>query len=199
MSRPRRLRRREFPSDTVTLARYLLGKLIVRRIGRSTALARIVETESYVQGDAACHAFRGPTQRNRSLYLRPGHAYVYLCYGSCWLLNVSSEAAGTGSGVLLRAAEPLRGLSLMQARREHLRPRDLCKGPGRLTQALRVDRRFDGIDLLSGRELWLAQDGVVVDDIGVSTRIGINRAVELPLRFYVRGNPCVSGPRRLNR
>ena len=196
---PRRLRRREFPADTVTLARYLLGKLVARKMGHSTALVRIVETEAYVPGDAACHGFRGLTDRNRSLFLAPGHAYVYQCYGAWWLLNVSSEAAGIGCGVLLRAAQPLQGVALLRRDQEHLPETVLCKGPGRLGRALRVDRRLDGIDLLQGKELWLAEDGTGIDDIGVSVRIGINRAADLPLRFFVRNNAWVSGPRRLNR
>jgi DNA-3-methyladenine glycosylase len=211
--RLRRLRRADLPVGTEGLARFLLGKLIVRRIGPGAgarprpagaaaarlAAVRIVETEAYVQNDAACHAFRGPTPRNRSLFLAPGHAYVYLCYGVSWLLNVSGEAAGIGSGVLLRAAEPVLGFDWLQARAAGTRPTQWCQGPGRLTRALDVDDRFDGIDLLRGRELWLAQDGAPAADIGVSTRIGITKAAELPLRFYVRGSASLSGARRLNR
>lgn len=196
---PRRLRRREFPSDTVTLARYLLGKLIVRRIGRAIAVVRIVETEAYVPGDAACHGFRGRTDRNRSLFLAPGHAYVYQCYGVWWLLNVSSERAGIGCGVLLRAAQPLHGIDLLRGGRRDLPDQVLCRGPGRLGRALRVTRRLDGIDLLQDGELWLAEDGAGVDDLGVSVRIGIRQAADLPLRFFVRDNVFVSGPARLNR
>lgn len=96
--RLRRLRRRDLPVDTVALARYLLGNLIVRRIGRTTAVVRIGETEAFVQGDAACHAFRGPTPRIRSLYLAPGFAYVYLCYGTSYLLNESSEPKAWTAG-----------------------------------------------------------------------------------------------------
>jgi DNA-3-methyladenine glycosylase len=194
----KRLRRADLPTGTEALARHLLGKLIVRRLGAHTASVRIVETEAYLPGDAACHAYRGPTPRNRSLFLAPGHAYVYLCYGVSWLLNVSSEPEGIGSGVLLRAAEPVSGLALLSRDRPDERPEDLCKGPGRLTRALQVDSRFDGADLLSGRDLWLAQDGVELGDAAVSVRIGITKAAELPLRFFVRGSESVSGSRRIN-
>lgn len=192
----RRLRRRDLPTDTVVLARYLLGKLIVRRIGRATAVVRIVETEAYVQNDAACHAFRGPTPRNRSLYLSPGHAYVYLCYGTSHLLNVTSEPAGVGSGVLLRAAEPVSGLRWLRRAGAAVRDRDLCRGPGRLTKALGVDLRIDGLNLVGRGDLWLAEDGHDGGRIAVSTRIGITQAADLPLRFFLHGNAHVSGPKR---
>ena len=125
----------------------LLGKVVVRRLGGRHITGRIVETEAYLQGDPACHAFRGMTPRNRSLFLDVGHAYVYLCYGTSWMLNVSSEGAGTGAGVLLRALEPLCGIEHMRRGREQVRLADLARGPGRLAAALRIDRRHDGVDL----------------------------------------------------
>ena len=200
MHRPRRLDPRQFPQDTTTLARWLLGKLLVRHFGDTRAIVRLVETEGYVQNDPACHAFAGRTARNDSLFLAPGHAYVYFCYGAHWLLNVSSEPAGVGSGVLLRAAEPVSGEHLLQRNAPNVARADLCRGPGRLARALGVDRRFDGLDLLRGRELWLAEDGCIVRDadVGVSTRIGIRLAAERPLRFYLRGHAGLSGPKRLN-
>src|ERR1700744_3790577 len=109
-----RLRRARIPKDTVALARWVRGKVVVRTHRGRTRSGRIVETEAYLQGDPACHAFRGMTARNRSLFLDVGHAYVYLCYGTSWMLNVSSENAGTGEGVLLRAVEPLSGIERMR-------------------------------------------------------------------------------------
>ena len=103
--RPRRLRRAELPADTVALARFLIGKLVVRELPRARLVGRIVETEAYLVGDAACHAFRGVTERNRSLFRAHGHAYVYLAYGTSWMLNVSGEAEGVGAGVLIRALD----------------------------------------------------------------------------------------------
>src|SRR6202044_3905120 len=104
----------------------------------------IIETEAYVIGDAAGHAYRGVTPRNRSLFLEPGHAYIYVAYGSSYMLNVSSEMPGIGAGVLIRALEPLEGIAIMRLNRGARRLRDLARGPGRLCDALRVDRGLDG-------------------------------------------------------
>jgi len=149
-------------------------------------------------GDPACHAFRGPTPRNRSLFLEAGHAYVYLCYGNSWLLNVASERAGVGAGVLLRALEPVSGVEALADARPRVPARDLLRGPGRLTAALDIDRRHDGIDLLEPGELWIGSDGRRRGAVGDSVRIGLTRAAEAPLRFYLRGSAWLSGPRRLN-
>jgi DNA-3-methyladenine glycosylase len=195
-ARLRRLRRSELPSDTVALARWLLGKLVVRELPGARLSGRIVETEAYPVGDAAGHAFRGETPRNRSLFLRPGHAYVYFVYGSAFLLNVSSERAGVGAGVLLRALEPLAGVPRMQRLRGTTRALDLARGPGRLAEALAVDLRQDGLDLCAGGPLWLAE-GEGVRSVGRSVRIGITRDADRVLRFYERGNRHVSGPLRL--
>ena len=105
--RTRRLRRAELPIDTVDLARYLIGKVLVRDLAEGRTSGRIVETEAYVVGDAAAHAFRGLSARNRSLFLERGHAYVYFIYGTSYCLNVSGETTGIGAGVLIRALEPL--------------------------------------------------------------------------------------------
>src|SRR5580698_9291270 len=112
--RLRRLRRAELPVDTVELARYLIGKVAVHDTDDGRLSGRIVETEAYPVGDSAGHAFRGETPRNRSLFLGRGHAYVYFAYGSSFMLNVTSEVAGVGAGVLLRAFEPVEGIDRMQ-------------------------------------------------------------------------------------
>jgi len=195
--RIRRLRRSELPYETVELARFLIGKTIVRELQNERLCGRIVETEAYLVGDAACHAFRGPTPRNRSLFLRHGHAYVYFVYGSHFMLNVSSEGPGTGAGVLLRAIEPLEGIEWMQRRRRTVRILDLARGPGRLAAAFRVNNRLDGVDLCAAGDLWLGTAVRPTGPIGVSVRIGITKDAELPLRFYERGNPFVSGPKKL--
>ena len=196
-SRLRRLRRRELPVDTRALARYLLGKVVVHDCAAGRLAGRIVETEAYPVGDAAGHAFRGQTARNRSLFLARGHASVYFIYGVSYMLNVSSEAAGTGAGVLLRALDPLLGIEEMQHLRRVTELTDLTRGPGRLAQALAIDRAQDGLDLCAPGPLWLADDGAVIGDVGRSVRIGISREVERSWRYYVRGNPHVSGPARL--
>ena len=155
--------------------------------------------EAYPVGDAAGHAYRGETLRNHALFLRRGHAYVYLAYGVSYLLNVSSEVAGVGAGVLVRALEPLDGIPSMQRHRRVENVRDLTRGPGRLTVALDIDRRLDGIDLCRTGPLWLAHDDHDAPEIGTSVRIGLSRETDRPLRFYVRGDRFVSGPKALNR
>jgi DNA-3-methyladenine glycosylase len=198
---PAPLARAELPIDTAEFARFLIGKLVVRELPEGVASGRIVETEAYVIGDAAGHAYRGMTPRNRALFLERGHAYVYLAYGVSFMLNVSSEAPGTGAGVLIRALEPVEGVSIMRQNRGVERLRDLTRGPGRLAQALRIDRSLDGLDLCEEGPLWLARDEPgrsVEKDIGESVRIGISRDAGRVLRFYVRGSPFVSGARALN-
>lgn len=198
MTGHRPLDRADLPDDTAALARYLIGRLVVRELPEGVVRGRIVETEAYVVGDAAGHGFRGMTPRNHSLFLEAGHAYVYLAYGVSWMLNVSSEGAGTGTGVLIRALEPLEGIPFMQQNRGVERLRDLARGPGRLAQALRIDRSLDGLDLCRKGPLWLAEDGHQAGDIGQGIRIGITKDADRPLRFYVRGTPFVSGPKSLN-
>jgi DNA-3-methyladenine glycosylase len=189
--------RAELPNDTAALARTLVGKLVVRELPEGTVSGRIVETEAYVVGDAAGHGYRGMTERNRSLFLERGHAYVYLAYGISYMLNVSSEAAGIGTGVLIRALEPVEGIAIMRLNRGVERLRDLARGPGRLASALRIDRSLDGLDLCREGPLWLARDDFEPGEVGQGIRIGISKDADRLLRFYVRGSPFVSGPRSL--
>jgi len=227
----RRLRRTELPADTVALARFLIGKIVVREFSGTRLSGRIVETEAYPQRDPAAHHFRGLTPRNRSMFLRRGHVYVYFSYGNHFMLNVSAEIAGIGGGVLIRALEPLEGIPQMQQHRHTTRLLDLTRGPGRLASALSIDRSLDGTDLCAPGPLWLGAitaqrtsankgahnsgtaisgcPGVTVSTrvraasdspslvLGKSPRIGITRAAHRLLRFYQRGSPFVSGPRRL--
>jgi DNA-3-methyladenine glycosylase len=193
------LARSELPLDTVVLARWLIGKLLIRETPEGLLSGRIVETEAYPIGDAAGHAYVGMTSRNRALFLSRGHAYVYLAYGVSFLLNVSSEAAGIGAGVLIRALEPVDGIPSMQRNRSLQDLRDLARGPGRLTVALDVDRRLDGADLCRIGPLRLARHDHVAPKIAVSRRIGLSRETDQLLRFYVRDSPFVSGPKKLNR
>lgn len=180
------------------LARYLIGKVVVHETDSGRLSGRLVETEAYPVGDAAGHAFRGKTQRNRSLFLERGHAYVYLNYGTSFLLNVSSEVAGVGAGVLLRAIEPLEGIDdMMASAGDSTRLADLGRGPGRLTKALRVDLGQDGLDLCAAGSLWLGTTAQMTGKIGKSVRIGISRDADRLLRFYERGNAHVSGAEKL--
>jgi DNA-3-methyladenine glycosylase len=193
------LDRAELPVDTVRLARFLIGKMLRRVLAAGVVSGRIVETEAYDIGDPAGHAWRGTTPRTRSLFLERGHAYVYLAYGRSFMLNVSSEKPGVGAGVLIRAIEPASGIGLMQQNRGIEKLRDLARGPGRLCAALGVDRRLDGIDLCRDGPLSLGEDAQPSGEIGRSRRISVTRAADSLLRFYVRGNGFVSGPRTLNR
>ncbi len=197
-SDPRLLDRAELPVDTAELARFLIGKRLVRVLADGVVGGRIVETEAYSIGDAAGHAYRGMTRRNQALFLQRGHGYVYLAYGISFMLNVSSETPGVGAGVLIRAIEPIDGISIMERNRGTEQVRDLARGPGRLCMALDIDRRLDGIDLCQNGPLWLGSDGWAAKEIGQGKRIGITRAAESLLRFYMRGSRFVSGPRALN-
>jgi DNA-3-methyladenine glycosylase len=198
MTTYRLLTREELPIDTAALARFLIGKVVVRALRKGVVGGRIVETEAYIVGDAAGHAYRGMTPRNRSLFAERGRAYVYLAYGTSTMLNVSSELPGIGAGVLIRGLEQLEGIAIMQANRGIERARDLARGPGRLAAALQIDGRLDGLDLCRKGPLWLAHGDGEPGKIGRSIRIGISRDAHRLLRFYLRGSPFVSGPKSLN-
>jgi DNA-3-methyladenine glycosylase len=193
----RRLRRSELPVDTVALAHFLIGKVVVHDLPAGRLSGRIVETEAYPPGDPAGHHFRGPTPRIRSMYLAPGHAYIFFNYGAHFMLNVVSEPAGTAAALLIRALEPLDGIGLMRQNRKTTRVLDLTRGPGRLAAAFQIDRRHDGLDLCAPGNLWLGVTKHPIGSIGKSVRIGITRAADQLLRFYECGNPFVSGPKRL--
>lgn len=194
----RRLQRTDLPVNTVKLARYLIGKTLVRELPSGRLAGRIVETEAYVTGDAAAHMYRGPTPRNRSLYLAHGHAYVYFCYGAHFMLNVSGERAGVGGGILLRALEPIEGVDWMKRQRGVNRLLDLARGPGRLAAAMGISRAHDSLDMCSPRgDLWLGTSARRRGKIGTSVRIGITKDAHRLLRFYERGNPYVSGPAKM--
>jgi len=192
----RRLRRTELPPGTVALARFLIGRVVVHDLPAGRLSGRIVETEAYPPGDPAGHHFRGPTPRIRSMYLDPGHAYIFFNYGAHFMLNVVSEPAGIAAAILIRALEPLEGIELMQRHRKTTRLLDLTRGPGRLAAALQINRRHDGLDLCAPGSLWLGETSHPIGPIGKTVRVGITRAADQLLRFYERGNPFVSGPKR---
>lgn len=198
MSLPELIGRDEYPAGTISQAKWLLGKLVVRHTADGVMVGRIVETEAYLHNDAAAHSFRGMTPRNRSLFLQKGHAYVYIAYGVSMMLNVSAGKEGVGTGVLIRALDPVAGVELMEKNRGLTRLRDLTRGPGRLAQAFAIDLSLQGHDLCRRGPLWLGKDGHKIGPIGKSKRIGITKNAEPLLRFYVRGNPFVSGPKVLN-
>lgn len=197
--------RRFYDRDPKLVAPELLGKILIRRQGRKLLAGRIVEVEAYLgQDDPASHAFRGPTGRNRVMFGPPGFAYVYFTYGMHYCANVTCQKEGTAGAVLIRALEPLAGIEEMALKRdlnldletEHMRVlRALTSGPARLCEALAITRaRDDGKDLTSSKsDLWIASDRSRGGNIAVSPRVGITQAADWPLRFYLVGNPYVSG------
>jgi len=200
-----RLPRSFFLHDTVSVARALLGCVLWRKLETGEKLAaRIVETEAYLgANDAASHARRGlRSPRNASMYLEGGHAYIYFTYGMHFCMNVVTQEADTAEAVLLRAAEPLRGVELMRERRPKARgDHQLMNGPGKICQAMDIDRKLDG-ESLRGDALWLtSRDVEITDDaIAVSPRVGVENsgdAAGWPLRFYLRGNRNVSPHRHV--
>jgi DNA-3-methyladenine glycosylase len=207
--RIRHLRRSELPVGTVALARYLIGKIVVRDLPNLRMSGRIVETEAYPPKDPAAHHYRGETPRTRSMFLSRGHAYIYFSYGNHFMLNVSAEIAGVGGGILIRALEPLEGIEEMERARGTNRLLDLTRGPGRLAQALHIDYSVNGVDLCAPGPLWLGEVASPRDPnaetldlerrvrTGISRRIGITKAAHRLLRFYERGSRFVSGTSRL--
>ena len=197
------LRRGFFNRDPRTVARELLGTLIVRREGRKQLAGRIVETEAYLgAGDLAAHAAAGNTARNSVLWGPPGHAYVYFIYGVHYCLNISCLPAGEAGCILIRALEPVNGIAEMAEARgladldvESMRDlRKLASGPGKLCEALGITRpRDNGKDMVSSdSDLQVASDGFRVQEVAVTQRVGITKSAELPLRYVIAGNAFVS-------
>ncbi len=193
-----------FDRDAVTVARELLGKLLIRRQSRTLLAGRIVEDEAYLgPADPAAHAYSGRTPRNFVLFGPPGHAYVYFIYGNHYCLNVSCMPESQGEGVLFRAMQPVLGVDAMaRARGLELAPsprvtqlRQVSSGPGRMCQAMGITRERDNNKELTARssDLWLADDGFRPERITATPRIGITKAVERPLRFALAGDAYVSG------
>jgi DNA-3-methyladenine glycosylase len=197
------LRRAFFNRDPRIVSRELLGKLIVRRIGRKLVAGRVVEVEAYLgAGDLAAHAAAGHTARNAVLWGPPGHAYVYFIYGMYYCLNISCLPDGTAGCVLIRALEPVAGLEEMAKARGLVELnldstgdlRKLASGPGRLCKALGITRpRDNGKDMVSRvSDLQVMDDGFKAPKITVTPRIGIVKSAELPLRYTIEGNIFVS-------
>lgn len=205
-----RLGREFYATDSARLARRLLGQRLVRVLDDGTRLAGlIVETEAYVGViDRASHAFGGRrTARNESMYGRPGTVYVYFTYGMHYCMNVVCAQEGVPQAVLIRALEPLEGLEIMAANRGNPgadRPpaaSDLCSGPGKLCQALAINKALDGSDLIEGRALWIERRrarSLPSSCLGNTPRIGIGSAgpwAAKPLRWFIGECPHVSGKR----
>ena len=185
--------------EVTTVARELLGKLLIRRTASKTCQARIVEVEAYLaENDSASHSYHGRTRKNATMFGSPGRLYVYPIHAR-HCLNAVTQPAGVASAVLIRALEPVEGLSFMHANRGTDRLLDVARGPARLCEALRVDRRLDGWDLTRGARIWIASDDTwQVTKIGVSPRIGVTSNQDALLRFFVDRSRYVSGPRRFH-
>jgi DNA-3-methyladenine glycosylase len=189
------LQREFYNRDPITVAKELLGKVLVRETPEGVTAGVIVETEAYLaQGDPANHAFRGMTSRNKSMFGPPGHAYVYRIHQVC-CLNVVTEPEGVPSAVLIRALMPIEGIEMM---RERLGRFDSLPttGPGKLCKAMAIDLSLDGWDLTLGEQLWVVEGNEPVkfaeSDIAVTTRIGVTAAKDLPLRFFLKRQPFVN-------
>ena len=183
-----------YDRETEVVARELLGAILECRTNDGVAGGRIVETEAYLgEHDAACHAVVGETARTRALYGPPGTAYVYFIYGVHWCFNAVTRAAGLPSAVLIRALEPVAGLPLIRQRRSAIRvDRDLTNGPGKLCAALGIDGTQNGLRL-DRLPLRIRSGELVPDaDIAVSPRIGITRAADWPLRWFITSSRFVS-------
>ena len=188
-----------FNRDPRKVGRALLGKVLVRKSGKTLLVGRIVETEAYLDGDPAAHSFVGRTARNDVLFGPPGRSYVYFIYGNHYCLNVSCLPDGVPGGVLFRAVEPLVGVEEMaRARGMELESTGslvrLTSGPGRLAEAFGITRtRDNGKSFTDPKsDLFIADDGYRVRKAEETVRIGITKAAEMPLRYVVAGNPFVS-------
>jgi DNA-3-methyladenine glycosylase len=185
-----------FRRPTLTVARDLLGQILVVREKQAALTGRIVETEAYIgSDDPACHAFVGRTARNEVMWGPPGCAYVYFTYGNHFMLNFVTEKDGFPAAVLIRAAEPLAGICRMIKRRTTENPLRLCRGPGNLTAAFGINRRDNGL-LLDGARLGVYRNSSRRLAIEQSGRVGVNEGWEKPWRFFLRDHPAVSPYRR---
>lgn len=196
-----RLKARFFERDTLEVARALLNQeLVTRRNGEETR-GIIVEVEAYGgTPDPAAHSFRGITKRTEVMFRSGGFVYVYFIYGVHYCMNVVTEDNGVGAAVLIRALHPVDGLEIMKERRRSSHPLSLTNGPGKLCQAMGIDPSFLGEFLPTSPSIWIEKrEKLPPSLIGVSHRIGISKAVEYPWRFYVKGDPYVSGRKSMNR
>ncbi|MDD3654434.1 MAG: DNA-3-methyladenine glycosylase [Desulfotomaculaceae bacterium] len=179
-----------YARSTTEVAKELLGAYLFHISPEGATAGRIVETEAYIQGDPACHAFRGMTPRNRVMFGPPGYAYVYFIYGMYYCFNIVTAPEGAGEAVLIRALEPVAGIPLMRLRRGRDSLPELCGGPAKLVQAMGITKEHNGADLT--KVPLVVCRGERIEDIVTTTRIGIREDSPLPLRFYLKDNPFIS-------
>jgi len=201
-----------FARPAEDVARDLVGAVVVRTDpGSAVVMARLVEVEAYADDDPACHAYRGRTRANATLFGPPGHLYVYRSYGIHWCVNVVADGEGTGAGCLLRAARVEAGEDVVRERRgAHHRRENLLRGPGNLGRGLAIDGSWDGVRVGSPSSaaaiaaseadpaLWVGSDGGC-PDVVAGPRVGVSRGADTPWRFRVPGQPTVSAYRRSDR
>jgi DNA-3-methyladenine glycosylase len=182
--------------NVTTIARQLLGKVLVTKINRRITSGIIVETEAYSDRERGSHAYNGITKRNEVMFGSSGRAYVYLCYGVHEMFNVVTNDKGKADAILIRALEPLHGIEVMLKRMNKNSPARITSGPGKLTKAMGIDRKLNGRSLCEN-VIWIEDDGLKITspEIVSSPRIGIDYAGDdalLPWRFTIRGNKWVS-------
>lgn len=178
--------------SSLAAAPRLLGCQLVRKLGQQRLVAKIVEVEAYDQTDPASHSHRGQTVRNAVMFGPAGRLYVYFTYGMHFCCNISTGAVGHGAGVLIRAVEPLEGQEQMARNRNGMIGHNLTNGPGKVCQALSVDRQLSGHDLREAPFQLALQPLLPLKQIVQTTRVGISKAADQPWRFYIKDNPYVS-------
>lgn len=181
-----------YSKDPEEVAKNLLGKVLVNKTEEGTVKGRIIETEAYYgEKDPASHAYRGKTKRAKIMWEKPGTSYVYFTYGKHYLFNVVANREGKAGAVLIRAVEPLEGISLMQKRRGKKEIKELTSGPAKLTQSFKININKNGVDLTKGN--FRIEEGEKRDfNIVYRTRIGIKRGKGKALRFYIQNNEFIS-------
>lgn len=198
-----RLEKDFFLVDGITLAKKLLGKILVRKVDNILLKARIVETEAYMGPyDKAAHSYQNRrTPRTEAMYLEGGHVYIYLIYGMYHCINITANLKDIPEAVLIRAVEPLENIEYMKNLRAVKKDRDISSGPGKLTQALDIDKTLNKINLTENDDIWLEDDNYIIKDIIECERIGIDYAEEFvnkPWRFYISNNIYVSKKKSSN-
>lgn len=177
--------------EASVVALRLLGCELISEIDGERVRVKIVETEAYDQSDAASHSYKGPTARNKIMFGKAGYLYVYFTYGMHYCANIVTGEAGHGSGVLIRAVEPLENEAVLE-RRRNIAGVNLTNGPAKLTKALGINKTFNGHNLRESPLRLIVHKALPKSQIVTTTRIGITKSKELPLRFYIKSNPYVS-------
>ncbi|AVC44204.1 3-methyladenine DNA glycosylase [Francisella tularensis subsp. novicida] len=180
---------------TIDAAKKLLGHFLVSKYNNKILIGKIVETEAYLYNDPACHSYSNRTKRNSMMYAQSGTSYVYFTYGMHYCFNVVTADVGIGEAILIRALEPIAGIEQMQLNRSKTKLIDLCSGPAKLTQALNINLKDNGINLLDkDSSILLRYNNDLINEIDIvqTQRIGISKAKDMPYRFYIKDNIFVS-------